>query len=99
VFTFVTGCNCNEDKSFGICDQIVIISAEGYSTAPFDTLHINNISEEKDCLKINFSASGCSGNSWAVKIIDSEEIMESYPPQRNIRFSFKNEEMCEAYNH
>lgn len=74
-----------------------IISAEQYLNAPSDQLTINSLSIENDSLKINFSASGCSGESWEVNLIDSEEILESFPPQRNLRLSLKNEEACEAF--
>ena len=50
-----------------------------------------------NCLKINFSSGGCNGDTWELKLIDSEDILESYPPQRNLRLSLKNEELCEAY--
>ncbi|SDX36738.1 hypothetical protein SAMN05444411_10516 [Lutibacter oricola] len=58
---------------------------------------INSASIDDDCLKINYSSSGCSGDSWEVKLIDAGVIMESFPPQRNIKLSLKNEEICEAY--
>jgi len=48
-------------------------------------------------LKINFSSSGCNGDTWELKLIDSEDILESNPPQRNLRLSLKNEESCLAY--
>ncbi|MDC1539543.1 hypothetical protein N8480_02595 [Flavobacteriaceae bacterium] len=48
-------------------------------------------------MKINFSSSGCNGDTWELKLIDSEDILESNPPQRNLRLSLKNEELCEAY--
>ena len=49
-----------------------------------------------DCLVINFSASGCDGNTWIVKLIDSEQILESNPIQRNLRISLENNEDCTA---
>lgn len=45
---------------------------------------------------IKFTASGCSGDSWEVRLIDSEEVLESLPPQRNLRLSLKNQEDCHA---
>ena len=48
-------------------------------------------------MKINFSSSGCNGDTWELKLIDSEDILESNPPQRNLRLSLKNEESCLAY--
>jgi len=79
------------------CDMEAIISSELYANAADDHLTINSLKINGDCLKINFSSSGCNGDSWVVKLIDSDDILESDPPQRNLRLSLKNEELCEAY--
>jgi hypothetical protein len=90
-------CEKDDDNNSIDYDQEVIISAILYNTAPSDFLTINNVILTDDDLKINFSSSGCSGDSWEVKLIDADVILESYPPQRNLRLSLKNEELCEAY--
>jgi len=81
---------------FTSCSQQVIISADEYQNAPADELEILNIQLEGDCLVIRFESGGCDGNSWVINLIDSEAIMESYPPQRNLRLSLKNQEPCDA---
>jgi hypothetical protein len=52
-----------------------------------------------NCLKIKFSSSGCSGSTWVVKLIDSEEVIPTFapPPMRRLRLSLDNKEMCEAW--
>jgi len=75
------------------CGFETVISAEQYENAPSDQVTINGFEIIDHCLKINFS----SGDMWEVKLIDSENILESSPPQRNLRLSLKNEELCEAY--
>jgi len=87
----------NHDGNPTNCDLITIISSELYASAPNDELTINSLEINEDCLKINFSSSGCSGDSWLLKLIDSGNILESYPPQRNLRLSLKNDEECDAY--
>lgn len=90
--------NCRSNDQFQhSCDQPTIISAEIYETTPTDHVTIQSLDIEGHCLKIRFGASGCSGDSWVVKLVDSEAIMESYPPRRNLIFSLKNEELCQAY--
>lgn len=91
--------SCEKDDNNNSLDynQEVIISAFLYNTAPNDFLTINYVVLTSDYLKINFSSSGCNGESWEVKLIDAGVILESYPPQRNLRLSLKNEELCEAY--
>ena len=85
-----------ETDCFTACNQQVIINEEEYQNAPDDELEIVNVQLEGDCLVIRFESGGCDGNSWGIKLIDSEAIMESYPPQRNLRLSLKNQEPCEA---
>lgn len=92
------GCSSDDDNgNQNNCDFGTIISAEQYTNAPADQLEINNLTINDNCLKINFSSGGCDGNTWELKLIDSGDIMESNPPQRNLRLSLKNEELCEAY--
>ena len=94
----LTNCDDNHDiKEPGNCDLNVIVDSDLYKNAPSDNLTINSMEITDDCLTINFSSSGCSGESWEIKLIDSESILESDPPQRNIRLSLKNEELCDAY--
>lgn len=89
--------NDNGDKNSVDCNKIAIISSEQYESAPNDVLTINSIEIINDSLKLNFSASGCGGDSWDLKLIDSGDIIESYPPQRSLRLSLKNDELCDAY--
>lgn len=79
------------------CELETVSSITEYESAPKDHVTIQSIVIKENCLTIKYSASGCSGDSWIVKLIDSEAILESFPVQRNLLFSFKNEEQCEAY--
>ena len=93
----LTACDdYTETDCFTACSQPVIINADEYQNAPNDALEIVNFQLEGDCLVIRFESGGCDGNSWGIKLIDSEAIMESYPPQRNLRLSLKNQEPCDA---
>lgn len=97
VCILLSSCNvdCNCDALH--CDQEVLISAEEYITAPNAQLTIHSLEINGDCLTISYSSSGCSGDSWELMLIDAGVILESYPPQRNLRLSLKNDEMCDAY--
>ena len=93
----LTACDDHsETDCFTACSQAVIINAEEYQNAPDDELRILNVQLEGDCLAIRFESGGCDGNSWVIMLIDSEAVMESYPPQRNLRLSLKNQEPCDA---
>ena len=92
--------NCSDDDDNGNstnCDFVTLKSAEQYQSAPSDQLEINTLEVNGDCLKISFSSGGCNGDTWELKLIDSEDVLESNPPQRNLRLSLKNEELCQAY--
>lgn len=94
----ILSCSKDDDNENPVnCDFDTLISTEQYANAPSDQLTINSLEINNDCLKISFSSGGCTGDTWELKLIDSEEILESYPPQRNLRLSLKNEELCEAY--
>ncbi|MDR6300136.1 hypothetical protein [Mesonia maritima] len=99
--TFLS-CSNDDDKNnqkgnSSTCDFKTLVSSSQYKNAPSDQLEINSLEINDDCLKIEFRSGGCDGDTWEVKLIDSEGVLESYPPQRNLRLSLKNEELCDAY--
>jgi hypothetical protein len=89
-------CNKNLENTSIACNEHVVINEDEYANAPNDNLNITSVQLDGDCLTINFTAGGCDGSTWLLKLIDADVIMESYPPQRNLRLSLKNEELCKA---
>jgi len=87
----------DENENLANCDFEILISAEQYADAPSDHLTINSLTIDDNCLKISFSSRGCDGDTWELQLIDSEDFLESDPPQRNLRLSLNNEELCLAY--
>ncbi|WP_103071737.1 hypothetical protein [Aquimarina sediminis] len=92
-----TNCNKGDDESSTASKEQVIVDPNDYNIAPTDNLTINSMKIEGHILKINYSSSGCSGDSWVIKLIDSGTVFESDPPRRDLVLSLKNKEMCEAY--
>jgi len=90
-------CSIKEKDNQSNCDQDVIISAVEYENAPNHPISIIDMKIEGNCLKIKFGASGCSGNNWIVKLIDSGMIAESLPCQRQLRLSLNDIGDCDAY--
>ena len=78
------------------CDQDVIIDEDEFKTAPDDPLTIIDMVIVDNCLKIKFSASGCDGSTWVVKLIDLGVVAESNPCQRALRLSLDDKEDCRA---
>ena len=96
----ILSCSDDDDNDVSTttnaCGQQALISAEQYENAASDPFEIDSITIEDDCLSIVFFASGCSGNSWEVDLIDSGGILESLPEQRSLRLSLQNDEECLA---
>ena len=85
-----------DDKEQTSCDQKTIISKSEYDTAPLDDVSILDMEIDGDCLKISFSASGCDGSTWIVKLIDSGMTFYTSPPQKDLILSLENNELCDA---
>ena len=90
-------------KPTSSCDQKVIICNTLFENTS-NQLPVNIMEMEivGDCLKIKFSASGCDGRTWVVKLIDSDKVYFFYslhyphPPERYVRLSLDTEEFCRA---
>lgn len=79
------------------CDLFVEVNESKYENEQSMHGNIDNVSIQGDCLVVEYGASGCDGSTWQPMLIDAGVIMESFPPQRNVRFVLKNEEACLAY--
>ncbi|MDW3192909.1 MAG: hypothetical protein R8G66_11110 [Cytophagales bacterium] len=88
--------SCSDDDPTFSCDDQAVISDSELDTAPRDAVTIQSLEIDGNCLKIRFSASGCDGDSWQVRLLGSELVMESFPPQRGMLLSLDNDELCEA---
>ena len=98
LLSFIVGaCKDDDENPFLNCDEEVLISSDQYQNAPDDHLQINKVEILDDCLHIQFSSGGCNGDTWEIKLIDQGAILKTNPPQRNLRLSLKNEELCDAW--
>ncbi len=90
---------CNEDdiqQPTMICDSSTIIDNELYQNAESGFFNLGDVELIGDCLSINISASGCSGDTWVMELVDSGGVLESLPVQRNLKFILTNNEACLA---
>ncbi|SIO08375.1 hypothetical protein [Algoriphagus halophilus] len=69
-------------------DSKVLVDQKAFDSAITDDLKINSLDLKGDFLTINISAGGCNGESWEIRLIDSGEVLESDPPQRNLVLFF-----------
>jgi hypothetical protein len=90
---------CDEDDDGNpsqFCDELVIIDNNQYQNIESDFYSLVNVTTNSNCLEVTISASGCSGESWEMILVDSGDIAESMPPQRYLKFASVNNEACLA---
>lgn len=98
LFSIVGFSNCSDNEPDNpLCGQRAIINETLYLNANTELLDVVEISIAQDCLNIELGSSGCDGESWVVELFDAGVILESFPPQRNVVISIKNDELCDAY--
>jgi len=85
---------CKKDECE--CTQKVIVCETEYKNASSASFSIIEIKIVGDCLKIKFSASGCDGKTWKVKLIDSGYFWDSDPYERRLKLILENTEKSEA---
>lgn len=96
IFVIGSGCKSDDfDLSAG-CAILAQANSELFNDAPADSHTIDNVQLVGDCIFIEFSAGGCSGDTWEVNLYGSESVLFSEPPQRSIRLSLLDTEECEA---
>ncbi|MEC3905563.1 hypothetical protein VOI54_00895 [Tamlana sp. 2201CG12-4] len=79
------------------CDFKTIVDRTVFHDLESDNFNFVDAQITGDCLSITFGASGCNGESWAFKLVDSEAVTKSIPGQRSLKFQLENKELCEAY--
>lgn len=87
---------CDDDTFVEVpCGLDVEINATTYEEA--ESYAINEAIVDGDCVFITISASGCDSANWVMTLIDSEAVAESLPPQRYLKLSLFNNEVCLAF--
>ena len=91
--SFIT---CKDYESSPEPEGQILIGNDMFKNYPNDPITISGAAIVDDSLQISFGASCCDGKSWQVKLVGSGEVLYSLPPQRSIRLSLKNDELCTA---
>ena len=97
-FIFFTLISCKDNSlnsNQSDCDQKIIINNSLYKNSPNDIFEFINVEIENNCIIILIEYGGGCGEV-EFKLIDSEIVAKSNPPQRDIRLSFKDDDDCEA---
>lgn len=95
-----TNTQCDTDDDVNIeeqdCDEVVLIDEAYYNNLESVYFTFVSIEINEDCLAVSLSASGCDGNSWEFKLVDSGAVAESSPEQRYLKLELINDEDCLA---
>lgn len=83
-----------EDNNSVICSA-TSIDNEKYMNFESDSYSIINIGMSNDCLRISIQYSG-GCEEVSAKLVDSGDIIETDPIQRNLRLLFTESDDCEA---
>ena len=78
------------------CETKVIQDSLRYNSVPNTFFTLSNAVIFDNCLSFDLSASGCSGDSWKVNVIDAQTIAYTNPITKNLRIEFVNNEPCMA---
>ena len=85
-----------DDGGSKTCDENVLVDVFFFENGPSMSLEITKMKINQYCLEISFNSSGCNGDTWVVKLVDSDEVSQTTPSQRMLRLSLSSEELCEA---
>jgi hypothetical protein len=88
---------CDEDTNEPILqNESVVIDSNLYKSSVTNNYTITDVKIDANLLTVKISSSGCSGDSWQAVLVDANEVLESYPIQRNIKLVLENKEACLA---
>jgi hypothetical protein len=88
--------SCKKDEKTLSADKSIIIGNDAFINYPNSPLIISDVSISGDYLQIGFYSSGCDSKSWIIELVGSADILYSDPPQRQIRLSLNNNQLCQA---
>ena len=92
--SMITGCNEKMTETQIPNCKAIIVNNEVFSSYTKETeFKMIEYDISENCLEIMFEYGGC--NEAEIVLIASEDIAESFPPQRDIRFSFDKNGECE----
>jgi hypothetical protein len=79
------------------CDKLSqVISEENFQDVITANYMITNAALDGDCLSVTISSSGCNGETWEMKLLGTNNVMESLPLQRDVKIELDNQELCLA---
>jgi len=77
-------------------DAYVMVDKNLFDQTETDNYSITDVVLEGDLLKLSIGSSGCSGDTWVPILVDSGDVLESFPVQKQLKLNLVNQEACLA---
>ncbi len=78
------------------CDKTAILDTDLYDNGPSDKFHIDSVWIRSNCLFLQYSYGGGCGNT-NMQLVGYHNLTKPLPTSLTARFSFIDEDKCEAY--
>jgi len=79
------------------CDAFIqILSQDEFNALAEAEFSIEDVSISQDCLSVTIGDSGCNPENWDINLLTTNAVMESNPPQKNLKIEVVNNEVCLA---
>jgi len=75
---------------------IQILSQNEFNALEDAEFSIEDVSINQDCLSVTIGDSGCNPENWGINLLTTDAVMESKPPQKNLKIEVVNNEACLA---
>ena len=93
IFLALTACDDLDKVDEKTCPIASLVNNELFNDGPNGELTIRSAAISGDCLSLTIEYSGgCEELNFS--LVASEEVMESFPVQRNMRISFDDTDAC-----
>jgi len=89
-------CSRDQESNDFVCEDTVLIDQNLYQAIRGDMPNITSLEIKSNCLIVDISDSGCTGDQWIVKLIDSDSLHMDNGPLRELKFVYDNHEDCDA---
>jgi hypothetical protein len=92
-------CNSNADcpaDAITCGPSAVIVNEQVFNAIPTNNYSISNVVLTGNCLTITISSSGCSADSWIMKLFSVNAFYTVFPMQRVAKIELINNQDCAA---
>jgi hypothetical protein len=99
ILFFLSLNGCKSDPAIpSTCDSMLVIDKNGFENGPNDEFDIDTLVLSGNCLELTYFYGGGCGTT-KMQLFDYDKFIDNTMnlPKRRLRFSFKDDDNCEAY--